>query len=177
MYTHTCVRCVCMYVFPGGTCARPTRLLLWGIFGRVVLAVVVLALVLLLQLMLLRTPSLTFFALLIARSTQRRVFVFVSVSCSVLFSSIYRRPRVAPQAAQVKASSSCVSHAIRLYRNIKKYVHDIYRVFGEWTLKNISELQWISCQSEFTRANDTCKTNMMEIRVCSPISLGAIYAG
>lgn len=164
-----------MYVFPGGTCARPTKLLLWGIFGRVVLAVVVLALVLLLQLILLRTSSLTFFALLIARSTQRRVFV--SVSCSVLFSSIYRRPRVAPQAAEVKASSSCVSHAIRLYRNINKYVYDIFRVFGEWTLKNISELQWISCQSEFTRANDTCKTNMMEIRVCSPISLGAIYAG
>lgn len=172
MYINTCVR-VCMYVFRGGTCARPTRLLLWGIFGRVVLAVAVV--VLLLQLMLLRTFSLTFFALLIARSTQRRVFV--SVSCSVLFSSIYRRPPVAPQAAEVKASSSCVSHAIRLNRNIKKYVYDIYRVFGEWTLKNISELQWISCQSEFTRANDTCKTNMMEIRVCSPISLGAIYAG
>lgn len=138
MYTHTCVRCVC--VFPGETCARPTRLLLWGILGRVVLAVAVV--VLLLQLILLPTPSLclSFFALVIARSTQRRVFV--SVSCSVLFSSIYRRPRVAPQAAEVKASSSCVSHAIRWYRKPYIYIYCIwyiYRVYGEWTFRNCSE--------------------------------------
>lgn len=126
MYTHTCVRCERMCVFPGGTCARPTRLLLWGILGRVVLAVVAL----LLQLILLPTPSLclSVFALVIARSTQRRVFV--SVSCSVLFSSIYRRPRVAPQAAEVKPSSSCVSHAIRWYKNPSIYIYIcVYDIF------------------------------------------------